>query len=94
MGSAVIKKIILEQLFKLDSQKETFGQHGALLLDHVAEIRFQIGMGDHQCFAEQCAVLCASDLEYVGETGNISQTHVIDGAGMGSAQTRSVQKQI
>ncbi len=38
MGSHVIEEAVLKQLFKLDTKKPSFCQHGALLFDEETEI--------------------------------------------------------
>ena len=40
VGGHVKEQVVLEQLLKLDPKEPAFGQHGAFLLDHKAEIRF------------------------------------------------------
>ena len=64
------KQAVFEQGCELRAEHHALGQQRAALLDQVAEIGLQRRRHDDQRFAEQGAILGASDVERIGERGN------------------------
>lgn len=90
----LIEEVVLEQLLKLDSQQPALCQHCASLLDHKAEVRFQVRGADDERFSEQCPVLGASDIKYVHKVRDTARARSFTELGQGSAHPCAVEEEI
>ena len=64
-----------------------------MLLDEVAEILLQAGMGQHQRLAEESAHLGAADVEGIAEPGQVPEGHIVLPALKAVAQPCAVHEQ-
>ena len=94
VGGELKVQAVAEQFAELDAQQPPLGQHAAVLLDHVAEVRLQRVAHDHQRLAEERALLGAADVERVRRARQEGQIHVAGLAGHGVAQARAVHVEV
>ena len=77
----------------MQSQQAALGQHGAVLLDGVAEILIQIGVIDDNGFAKQRTALGSTQVEHIAQVGVILQVQVIGFAGKAVSHAGTIHKQ-
>ena len=65
-----------EQLQKLNSQKTPLCQHTTFLFNTVAEIRFQLGIHDHNCFPKERADFRTANIKHIANFCNIRNCHI------------------
>jgi len=85
---------LVQQGQELLTQQAALGQHAAVLLDAVAEIRLQIVVGDDDCLAEQRTAFCAAQVEHVAQGGVILQAQIVGGAGQAVGHAGTIHKQV
>ena len=84
---------VLQHGAELHPQQPPLGQQAAPLLDVVAEIPFQVRVGQDQGLAEQHPLLGAADGKGVAPPGQVRQGHVAGGAHEAVAQPGPVDVQ-
>ena len=84
---------VLQKRQKLQPQQPALGQHAAVLLDGIAEILFQLLVGDDQRLPEQRTALGSAQIEYIAQRGVVLQAQVVGGAGKAVGHAGAVHKQ-
>ena len=78
----------------MQPQQAALGQHGAVLLDGVAEILVQIGVIDDNSFAKQRTALGSTQVEHIAQVGVILQVQVIGFTGKAVSHAGTIHKQV
>ena len=82
-----------EQRVELQAHKPAFRHQCAMLLDLRGEMPRHVAFGEHHGLTEQRAHLRATDIEHVGDPGDIRQCHVSAGRHQPVAKTSAVNEQ-
>ena len=86
--------LAVQQGQELPAQQAALGQHTAVLLQAIAEIRLEVIVCDDNGLAEECTALGTAEIEHVAECGVILQAQVIGGARQAVGHAGTVHKQI
>lgn len=93
MGGNIEIEIVFQERGKLDSEQTAFGQHAPTLLDAITEIYTESLVGDDHGLAKEGALLGASDIKDICQTGNVGKGDVAGATSETIAQTGTIDEE-